>query len=334
MRAGSYARLVVNVTPRARCTIQVSYGTGVSKVAGLGPKTGGRISWRWRVGADTRAGRWPIVVSCGKSGTLRLRITVNPPQAPPTPSPTPLPGRKVDVGGYGLYLECAGSGSPTVILESGSARPSATLRSDGWRTMRAALAAETRVCAYDRAGLGASDPRPFSGLAPTAATFANELGTLLTNANVPGPHVLYGESFGGLLISGYTVRYPSDVAGLVFSDALSPSAARVPGASGFEDWDAGADLDAFLRLHFGNRPVLVLTSTFFASEAPDILRRSSNSLLASAPGIGHGIAGEAPQLVAAAVRLVVAAVRTGARLSPREQTPLPTVGGRCESLGP
>jgi hypothetical protein len=78
VRAGEDASLTVNVTPRARCSIEVIYDTVVSKAKGLGRKTGGRITWRWRVGTSTHAGRWPIIVRCGKSGTLRLRIRVLP----------------------------------------------------------------------------------------------------------------------------------------------------------------------------------------------------------------------------------------------------------------
>ena len=63
-----------------------------------------------------------------------------------------MPGQKIDVGGYSLYIECAGSGSPTVILETGG--PSASLQGRGWLAMRASVANETRVCAYDRADRG------------------------------------------------------------------------------------------------------------------------------------------------------------------------------------
>jgi hypothetical protein len=75
VRAGSYARLTVRVTPPARCTIQVKYDA-VSKEKGLGAKTGGRITWRWKIGSNTRPGRWPIVVHCGTSGSLKLAIRV------------------------------------------------------------------------------------------------------------------------------------------------------------------------------------------------------------------------------------------------------------------
>jgi hypothetical protein len=75
VRAGSYAQLTVRVTPPARCTMRATYDA-VSKAKALGPKTGGRITWRWQVGATTHAGRWPIVVRCGTSGSLELTIRV------------------------------------------------------------------------------------------------------------------------------------------------------------------------------------------------------------------------------------------------------------------
>lgn len=76
--AGSYASLTVNVTPRSRCSIQVIYDTVVSSAQGLGKKTGGQITWRWRIGTSTHPGRWPIVVDCGKSGKLQTGIRVLP----------------------------------------------------------------------------------------------------------------------------------------------------------------------------------------------------------------------------------------------------------------
>jgi hypothetical protein len=75
VRVGSYAQLTVKVTPRARCTIRVGYGT---EEKSLGAKTGGRITWRWKVGSNVPPGRWPIVVQCGASGNLRLTIRVIP----------------------------------------------------------------------------------------------------------------------------------------------------------------------------------------------------------------------------------------------------------------
>jgi hypothetical protein len=74
--AGDYASLTVRVTPKARCTIKVVYDTVTSRAKGLAAKTGPTITWRWRVGSNTHAGRWPITIDCGKSGRLVLRIRV------------------------------------------------------------------------------------------------------------------------------------------------------------------------------------------------------------------------------------------------------------------
>ncbi len=74
--AGDYATLTVKVAPKARCTIKVVYDTVTSRAKGLGAKTGTLITWRWRVGSNTHAGRWPITIDCGKSGRLVLRIRV------------------------------------------------------------------------------------------------------------------------------------------------------------------------------------------------------------------------------------------------------------------
>lgn len=71
-----YASLTVNVAPGARCKIKVTYDTVVSKAKGLGPKTGTKITWRWKVGSATHPGRWPVEVDCGRSGTLALRLRV------------------------------------------------------------------------------------------------------------------------------------------------------------------------------------------------------------------------------------------------------------------
>jgi hypothetical protein len=75
VRAGSYAQLTVKVTPRARCTVRIGYGT---EETSLVAKTGGRITWRWKVGSNVRPGRWPIRVQCGASGNLRITMRIIP----------------------------------------------------------------------------------------------------------------------------------------------------------------------------------------------------------------------------------------------------------------
>jgi hypothetical protein len=79
IRAGSTATLVVKVSTRATCSITVEYKSGPSVAQGLYPKrvtAAGRVGWSWKVGTRTTPGRWPIVVSCGRAGTLRASFLV------------------------------------------------------------------------------------------------------------------------------------------------------------------------------------------------------------------------------------------------------------------
>jgi pimeloyl-ACP methyl ester carboxylesterase len=126
----------------------------------------------------------------------------------------PMPGASYDVGGRRLHLNCAGNGSPTVVLENGLSETSAL-----WSGVIAQVAPTTRVCAYDRAGQGWSDDtdRPQDGLAVAA-----DLHTLLARAGEPAPYVLVGHSSGGTLAMTYAARYPAQVAGLVLLDSSSP----------------------------------------------------------------------------------------------------------------
>ena len=125
------------------------------------------------------------------------------------------PIRRFDVGGYSLAIRCTGRGSPTVVLESGYGLPSAY-----WTKLYRRLRG-TRVCAYDRAGLGRSDRRP---QAAAVETPAEELRALLRRARVRPPLVLVGHSYGGLLVRVYEATYRGDVRGLVLLDAVHPSA--------------------------------------------------------------------------------------------------------------
>ncbi len=126
----------------------------------------------------------------------------------------PAPGQLVDVGGFRLHLDCRGTGSPTVVIDAGLGAWSTP-----WHMVQTSVASATRVCTYDRAGLGYSDPGPQPR---DAAHFADELHTLLRRAAVAGPYVLAGHSLGGLTMRVYAQRYPQDVAGVVFIDSMSP----------------------------------------------------------------------------------------------------------------
>ena len=125
----------------------------------------------------------------------------------------PAPGRLVDVGGYRLHLYCVGQGSPTVVLASGAGGFSAE-----WSIVQPQIAATTRVCAFDRAGLGWSDPGPGPR---TPAQIADELHTLLINAGESAPYLLVAHSAGGKHARLFAQRHPQDVAGIVLLDPRS-----------------------------------------------------------------------------------------------------------------
>jgi pimeloyl-ACP methyl ester carboxylesterase len=119
-------------------------------------------------------------------------------------------GQMVDVGGHRLYLECTGSGSPTVVLQAGLGESSSS-----WGGITPTVAAATTVCAYDRAGHGRSDEAgPQDGIA-----LAADLHTLLERAGVTGPYVLVGHSSGGAYVRVFADRYPGEVAGMVLLDS-------------------------------------------------------------------------------------------------------------------
>jgi pimeloyl-ACP methyl ester carboxylesterase len=124
------------------------------------------------------------------------------------------PGRLVDIGGYRLHVYCLGEGSPTVILEAGGGNPWLS-----WYKVQPQVASFARVCAYDRAGLGWSDPSPRPR---TAKVIAEELHTLLRNAEITGPFVLVGHSLGGMDARMFANQYPSEVAGMVLVDSSHP----------------------------------------------------------------------------------------------------------------
>ena len=126
----------------------------------------------------------------------------------------PPPGQLVDVGGHRLHINCTGTGSPTVVIEAGLGDWSTS-----WGFVQPEVAKTTRVCTYDRAGLGWSEAAAQPG---DVAQFAAELHTLLQNANVPGPYVMVGHSLGGFIVRVFAHDYASEVAGVVLVDSMNP----------------------------------------------------------------------------------------------------------------
>lgn len=126
----------------------------------------------------------------------------------------PVPGIRVDLGGYRLHLDCQGEGSPTVVLEAGLGD-----WSTHWTAVQNLLKSDTRVCSYDRAGYGWSDPGPRPR---DSARIVSELHSLLELGGIKPPFLLVGHSFGGLNMRLYASTYVGEVAGLVLVDASHP----------------------------------------------------------------------------------------------------------------
>jgi pimeloyl-ACP methyl ester carboxylesterase len=127
----------------------------------------------------------------------------------------PPSGQMVDVGGYHLHINCTGHRSPTVVIDAGWGDWSAK-----WSWVQPKVAKTTQVCTYDRAGMGYSEA---GSLPRNAKQFAQELHTLLHQANIPVPYVLVGHSLGGLSVRVFASDYESEVAGVVLIESMSPA---------------------------------------------------------------------------------------------------------------
>jgi pimeloyl-ACP methyl ester carboxylesterase len=158
----------------------------------------------------------PQVVEVTKVVEVMQSVTATPaPTARPAYKQLPLPepsiSEKVKVDDTEMWLECYGSGRPTIILEHGY-----RLDSSSWRTIIPQLAAETQVCAYDRINAGQStittNPR-------TMAQAGAELDALLQETKIEGPYIIAGHSLGGLYVLTYASEHPDQVAGAVLVDS-------------------------------------------------------------------------------------------------------------------
>lgn len=242
-----------------------------------------------------------------------------------------------DVGGYSLAYECAGSGSPTVILEAGY---TASGIDTYGQAILPELAKTTRVCTYDRAGDGTSDARP-AGVTPlTGATQARELHSLLAAIHVDAPYVLVGHSYGGMISREFAALYPTEVQGMVLLDSSSE-----PEIPLYDRLHAGAWIDGTqsapnqkIDIHatvsellkapsLGALPLVVVTAgilqdrwlatdpTLEAKAQTRLASLSSNSIHVMLAGRGHMIPTNDAAAVLAAVRATIQAARSGGRLA-------------------
>lgn len=126
----------------------------------------------------------------------------------------PVTGRLIDVGGHKMHIDCRGDANPTVVLDSGLGDSYIS-----WRNVQPQIAKFARVCSYDRAGLGYSEPSPRPR---TSRVIAEELHALLQSAGIAPAYVLVGHSMGGYDVRLYASLYPNEVAGLVLVDSSHP----------------------------------------------------------------------------------------------------------------
>jgi len=132
----------------------------------------------------------------------------------------PPPGELIDVGGYKLHINCVGPEGknderlPTVIFEAGAGVNSPV---NHW--IQDGISKITKVCVYDRAGLGWSEE---SRLPRDAKTINTALHTLLDKAKIKRPFVFAGHSIAGLYMRDYVERYPGEVSGIAFLDPSHP----------------------------------------------------------------------------------------------------------------
>lgn len=129
----------------------------------------------------------------------------------------PHPGRMIDIGDRQLHIHCTGDGSPTVVLEA----PAAGM-SSAWGWVQPAVAKTTRVCSYDRAGLGWSEAgdRPYD-----PSTVPDQLHVLLSRAEERGPYVLVGHGLGGVFAKLFARRFPTEVRSLILIDPAAAGGA-------------------------------------------------------------------------------------------------------------
>lgn len=166
---------------------------------------------------------------------------------------TPPPGQLVDVGGHRLHVWCTGTGAPTVVLESGLGGTTAD-----WGFVQPEISRFTRVCSYDRAGMGYSDPGPSPR---TARRIAEELGNLIDRGGLGRPIVLVAASSGGFDVRVFASDHTDRVAGLILIDASHEDQTHeVPRLAPWVPLLSSIGIFRLLDISFGPSPTLLSPS--------------------------------------------------------------------------
>lgn len=243
---------------------------------------------------------------------------------------------RYQVGGRTMAMACFGSGSPTVLVI-----PGLTASTSNWEAVARQVSGGSRVCTWDRPGLGGSDPRP-SGTQPSVGDMGHELTALLAVAHVDPPYVVVAHSFGGLIARVFVAQRRADVTGIVMVDASTVGELRSPFFAGIQWYEGGSLTDVPRSIReldaagtFGSVPLVVVTAdvTGDLKKAWFPLQKtlaglSTDSVHALAVGSGHVIQDDRPRIVVGAIAEVVAAAAAGRALPPCATT-FPALGGRC-----
>jgi pimeloyl-ACP methyl ester carboxylesterase len=120
-------------------------------------------------------------------------------------------GRLIEVDGRTVYLDCRGTRSPTVVLEAGFGSGAAS-----WGSVLDGVAAMTRVCAWDRPGIGRSARRGLNSGGETAV----DLRAALRGAGEAGPFVVVAHSLGGVYARLFAAAVPPGPGAATERDAV------------------------------------------------------------------------------------------------------------------
>lgn len=226
----------------------------------------------------------------------------------------------IDAGGQSQFIDCRGSGGPTAVLVAG-----VWGWSKDWEDHILPWRSGGRVCTYDRPGLGASEPRRGS-LEVDAGIHAQELRELLDAAGEPGPFLMVGHSYGGLVVRSFTSLYPESVTGLLLLDTVPPGIeSQDPGyGTSREEGGAMISLPASSEASGYDRPLSGLPVVVLSGQTPNwdpqrtvawdegqdrAARASGRSIRLTAVGASHQLQVTAP----AAVDMAFNVIRSGLR---------------------
>jgi pimeloyl-ACP methyl ester carboxylesterase len=246
--------------------------------------------------------------------------------------PTGIDSRIVSAAGVKQRIDCRGSGSVTLLVIPGLGSPART-----WSSVASKFRTVTRTCLYDRPGVGASPTRPNKTQVVDAGLYALELAALLKAAREPGPYVVLGHSFGGLVARAFILKNMSVIRGVLLAESVDP-ADNTTGAFWSE---AGHSVNMALSQaasgggpKLGRLPLLVLSAShpeedylggptygqpawmidqWVAQQLADV-QLSGNSIQVIAAS-GHVLQHDAPKTAVEAVRVLLHAVLKKTQLS-------------------